>query len=168
MPAAKSATKSDKKGPPAKNQASARLAENRQAWHQYEILEKIEAGIALTGAEVKSARAHEINLKPAYAGIESGQVLLKNCHIAPYKPANNPDYNPDRQRVLLLNKKEIAWLQAQLDEGGLTLIPLAAYLKKGRIKIELGLGRGKKIYDKRQDLKRRDQNREIARHFRRG
>ncbi len=174
MPATKAAAKSGKSSKPvktakgAKPAPSAHLADNRQAWHQYEILEKIEAGIALTGAEVKSARAHEINLKSAYAGIENGQVLLKNCHIAPYKPANDPNYNPDRPRVLLLNKKEIGWLEAQMDEGGLTLVPLSAYLKKGRIKIELGLGRGKKLFDKRQDLKRRDQNREISRHFRRG
>ena len=165
MSGKKSTSKSKKSDKP---EFSTHLAENRNAWHQYEILEKIEAGIALTGAEVKSARAHEINLKPAYASIEHGQVVLKNCHIAPYKPANDAKYNPDRERILLLNKKEIEWIETQLEQQGMTLIPLSAYLKKGRIKIELGIGKGKKLFDKRQDIKRRDQNREIARHFRRG
>ena len=151
---------------PAKAATSSQLANNRYAFHQYEILEKIVAGIVLTGAEVKSARAHEINLKPAYASIEKGQVILKNCHIAPYKHANDPQYNPDRFRQLLLHKKEIAWLDSQINENNLTLIPLAAFLQKGKIKIELGLGRGKKLHDKRQDSKRHDQDREIARHFR--
>lgn len=147
-------------------QTSSHLADNRYAYHQYEILEKIEAGIVLTGPEVKSVRAHNINLKPAYASVESGEVILKNCHIAPYKQANDQHYDPDRFRKLLLNKKEIAWLDAQINEHRLTLVPLSAYLKKGRIKIELGLGRGKQLHDRRQDLKRRDEEREIARHVR--
>jgi len=143
------------------------LANNRYAFHQYEVLEKIEAGLVLTGAEVKSVRNHDINIKPSYASIENGEVLLKNCHISPYKLAYDANYNPDHPRRLLLNKKEIAYLDSQTRENGLTLIPLAVYLKKGRIKVELGLCRGKKLHDKRQDLKRRDQNREISRHFRR-
>lgn len=151
---------------PAKPASPSQLANNRYAFHQYEILEKVEAGIVLTGAEVKSARNHEINLKPAYASIEKDQVILKNCHIAPYKLANDPNYKPDHFRQLLLNKKEIAWLDSQISENNLVLIPLSAYLKKGKIKIQLGLGRSKKLHDKRQDLKRRDQDREIAKHFR--
>jgi SsrA-binding protein len=153
---------------PAQPATSSHLADNRYAYHQYEILEKIEAGIVLSGAEVKSVRNHDINLKPAYASVEGGEIWLKNCHISPYKSANDPDYNPERFRRLLLNKKEIVWLESQSNEHGLTIIPLSVYLKKGRIKVELGLGRGKKLHDKRQDLKRQDQNREISRHFRRG
>lgn len=139
------------------------LAENRKAFHEYEILEKYEAGIVLTGPEVKSAKARQINLKAGYASIESGQVILKNTHIAPYKPANDQKYNPERYRTLLLNKKEIELIDKQLTQQGLTLIPLQAHLKKGKIKILLGLGRGKKIYDKRHDLKKKAQKLEIKR-----
>lgn len=153
---------------PAKPAPDNQLANNRYAFHQYEILEKIEAGIVLTGAEVKSARNHDISIKPAYASIENGEVLLKNCHISPYKLANDPHYVPERYRRLLLNHKEIAYLDSQTRENGLTLIPLSVYLKKGRIKVELGLCRGKKLHDKRQDLKRKAQTREIERHFRKG
>lgn len=153
---------------PAKPVTDSQLANNRYAFHQYEVLEKIEAGLVLTGAEVKSCRNHDINIKPAYAGIENGTVWLKNCHIAPYKLANDQHYNPDRFRQLLLNKKEIEYLDKQSRENGLTIIPLAVYLKKGRVKVELGLCRGKKLHDKRQNLKRKAQTREIERHFRRG
>lgn len=139
------------------------LAENRKAFHEYEILEKITAGISLTGAEVKSARSKQINIKPAYAAIENGQVILKNCHIAPYKPAADDKYNPDRFRQLLLHKKEIAYLESKLAEKGLTLIPLQAHLTKGKIKILLGLGKGKQQFDKRADLKKKAQNMDIKR-----
>jgi SsrA-binding protein len=139
------------------------LAENRKAFHQYEILEKITAGIVLTGPEVKSARAKQINLKPGYASIENSQAILKNVHIAPYKPANDEKYKPERFRQLLLHKKEIAYLDSKLSEKGLTLIPLQAHLTKGKIKILLGLCRGKQLYDKRQALKKKAQNMEIKR-----
>ncbi len=152
---------------PAKPVTDSQLAHNRYAFHQYEVLEKIEAGIVLTGAEVKSVRNHDISIKPAYASIEGNQVILKNCHIAPYKLANDPLYNPERYRQLLLNHKQITFLDSQIRENGLTLIPLSVYLKKGRIKVELGLCRGKKLHDKRQDLKKKAQTREIERHFRR-
>lgn len=139
------------------------LAENRKAYHEYEILEKVTAGIVLTGPEVKSARAKQINIKPGYANIENGQVILKNIHISAYKPANDEKYNPDRFRSLLLNKKEIAYLDNKLSEKGLTLIPLQAHLTRGKIKIVLGLCRGKQLHDKRQDLKKKAQNMEIKR-----
>ncbi len=142
------------------------LANNRLAFHNYEILEKFEAGIVLTGPEVKSARAKHINLKPAYVSIEGGQAVLKNCHIAPYKPANDQHYLPDRQRNLLLHKEQLAFLDKKLSEKGLTLVPLSAYIKKGKIKIQIGLGKGKQGHDKRQDLKKKSQTREIERHFR--
>lgn len=145
------------------------LASNRQAFHQYEILEKFEAGIVLTGAEVKSCRAKQINLKPAYASIEGGRVILKKCHISPYQKAIDAStYEPERPRYLLLNHKEIAHLDRQLSEHGLTLVPLNCYLKKGKVKIEMGLGKGKQVHDKRQDLKKKSQDREISRHFRKG
>jgi SsrA-binding protein len=149
-----------------KPKTSSRLANNRQAFHQYEILEKIEAGIVLTGAEVKSTRAHEINIKSGYASIDKGEVILKNCHISPYKLAHDPNYNPDRHRKLLLNRKEITHLEKQIHESNLALIPLSIFLKKGKIKVELGLGKGKKQYDKRHDLKRKDQELQMSRHFR--
>lgn len=149
-----------------KPKSDSQLANNRYAFHQYEILEKFEAGIVLTGAEVKSARAHEINIKSGYAGIENGEVILKNTHISPYKLANDQNFNPERHRKLLLNRKEINQIEKDIHEGGLTLIPLGVFLKKGKIKVQLGLGRGKKQFDKRQDLKKKDQERQISRLFR--
>ena len=143
------------------------LAENRQAYHQYEILEKITAGLVLSGPEVKSARAKHLNLKSAYASIENGQALLKNLHISAYQAAPDPHYNPERVRHLLLHKKEIFYLDNQLSQKGLTLIPLQAHLTRGKIKIVLGLCRGKKLYDKRQDLKKKVQNLEIKRSLKR-
>lgn len=142
------------------------LATNRLAFHNYEILEKFEAGIVLSGPEVKSARAKQINLKPAYISIESGEAILKNSHIAPYKPANDQHYQPDRYRKLLLHRDQLAFLDKKLSEKGLTLVPLSAYIKKGKIKIQIGLGKGKQSHDKRQDLKKKSQTREIERHFR--
>ena len=139
------------------------LAENRKAFHEYEILEKIEAGIVLTGPEVKSIRARQINIKPAYASIEGNQVILKNCHIAPYKPANDQHYNPERYRTLLLSKKEIILLEKQLSQQGLTLVPIQVHLHKGKIKVLLGLCKGKQLHDKRQQLKEKAQNLDIKR-----
>ncbi|MCC6643126.1 SsrA-binding protein SmpB [Candidatus Peregrinibacteria bacterium] len=155
--------------PHKKTDFDSRLASNRKAFHQYEIIEKMEAGIILTGAEVKSARAKQINLKPAYVSIQNGEAFLKKCHISAYnKATSDTPHEAERDRKLLLNKIQIAHLDSQLSEHGLTVIPLNAYLKKGKIKIEIGLGRGKKLHDKRQDLKRKAQTREISRHFRQG
>jgi len=152
---------------PKKKELEGILAENRKAFHEYEIIEKVTAGIVLTGPEVKSARAKQINIKPGYCSIENGQLILKNIHIAPYKPANDTAYEPEHPRNLLLHKKEIAYLEGQLAEQGLTLIPLQAHLTKGKIKILLGLGRGKKLFDKRQSLKNKATNLEINRELKR-
>ncbi len=145
-----------------------RLAENRQAFHQYEILDKFEAGLVLTGAEVKSCRQKHLHLKTAYISLENSQAVLKKCHIAAYAAAADQHYQPDRERRLLLNRKELTFLQKQTSEHGLTIVPLSAYLKKGKIKLEIALVRGKKLHDKRQTLKRKAQDRDIARYFRRG
>ena len=143
------------------------LADNRYAFHQYEILEKFEAGIVLTGGEVKSIRHGQVNLKPAYAAVESGNIYLKQANISPYKQAHDfKSYDAERPRRLLLHAHEITYLEKQLQTKGYTLVPLGLYLKKGKIKVSLGLGKGKQAHDKRQDLKRKDQNREIERHFR--
>lgn len=143
------------------------LAENRKAFFSYEILEKLECGVALTGPEVKSAKARQINIKPGYASIEKGQVILKGTHIAPYKQSTDFMYNPDRYRQLLLHKKEITWLEKQQDLQGLTLIPLQVHLKKGKIKILIGLCKGKQLHDKRESLKKKAQNLEIKRALKR-
>jgi SsrA-binding protein len=144
------------------------IAVNRQALHEYEVLEKFEAGIVLTGPEVKSAKGGNVNIKPGYASIENAEVILKNVHISPYKPAADfqKSYQPDHPKKLLLNKKEIAYLDKQLSTQGLTLIPLGMHLKKGKIKVSLGLCKGKKLHDKRQDLKKKAQNLEINRALR--
>lgn len=142
------------------------ITENKRAYHDYEILEKYKAGVKLTGAEVKSAKLGQANLKGAYAAISSnGAPLLVGCRIAPYKPAANAqaNYEPTRSRVLLLSKKEIKYLSGKLKEKRYSLIPLAVENKSGLIKIELGLGRGKKQYEKREAIKKKDLEREIGR-----
>lgn len=140
------------------------LAQNKKAFADYEILEKIEAGIILSGPEVKSARAGQVNLKGSYIEVDpDGQAYTRNIHISPYKQAPNPDYNPTKRRKLLLHKKEIIKLQTQLDTKGTTVIPLDFHLAKNHIKITIGICRGKKKYDRREELKKRDQNIEIKR-----
>lgn len=137
---------------------------NRKARHDYHILESLEAGIALTGAEVKSIRDGKISFKDAHARIKNGEVWLVGAHISPYKNKNSFDpYNPLRDRKLLLHKKQIKKLAASTQEKGLTLIPLKLYFKRGLAKIELGVGKGKKLYDKRYDLKKKETEREIDR-----
>ena len=140
------------------------LAQNKKAFADYEILEKIEAGIVLSGAEVKSARAGQVNLKGSYIDVDpDGQAFTRNIHISPYKQAPNPDYNPTARRKLLLHKKEIIKLQTQLDTKGTTVVPLDLHLANNRIKMTIGICRGKKQYDRRQELKKKDQNLEIKR-----
>ncbi|MFQ5962193.1 MAG: SsrA-binding protein SmpB, partial [Candidatus Methylomirabilales bacterium] len=138
------------------------LTTNRKAYHEYHIEEAFEAGIALTGTEVKSLREGRANLRDGYAAVEGGEVFLANCHISPYTPANRFNHVPLRRRKLLLHRAEIRRLIGKVQEKGLTLIPLSLYLKNGRVKVELALCRGKKQYDKREDLKRRTQEREVA------
>ena len=143
------------------------LVQNRQARFNYEILEKVEAGIALEGTEVKSIREGKANIKEAYADIRSGEAWLIGAHISPYSHGNITNHDPLRERKLLLNAVEIHRLQSKVMEKGLTLVPLRLYLKGRLVKLELGVGRGKKLGDKREDIKKRDQEREIARAIRR-
>ena len=139
------------------------LVQNRQARFNYEILEKVEAGIALEGTEVKSIREGKANIKEAYADIRSGEAWLIGAHISPYSHGNITNHDPLRERKLLLNTVEIHRLQSKVMEKGLTLVPLRLYLKGRLIKLELGVGRGKKLGDKREDIKKRDHEREIHR-----
>ncbi|MDF1536495.1 MAG: SsrA-binding protein SmpB [bacterium] len=137
--------------------------ENRQARFNFEILEKIEAGISLAGTEVKAIREGKANIKEAYADIRDGEVYLVGAHISPYSHGNITNHNPLRERKLLLKSTEIKRLQGKVMEKGLTLVPVRLYLKGRLIKLELGVGRGKKLLDKRDDIKKREQEREIQR-----
>jgi SsrA-binding protein len=139
------------------------LVENRQARFNYEILEKIEAGISLVGTEVKSIREGRANIKEGYADIRDGEAFLIGAHISPYSHGNISNHDPLRERKLLLNAREIHRLQGKIMEKGLTIVPLRLYLKGRLIKLELGVGRGKKLTDKREDIKKKDQEREIQR-----
>lgn len=139
------------------------LCENRKARFNYEILEKFEAGIALLGSEVKSLREGGGNLADAYAYFHRGELWLANCHIAHYKAANQFNHEPTRQRKLLMHEQELTRLQGKIQEKGLTLIPMSLYLKNGRVKVELGLGKGKKAHDKRDTIKKRESDRELKR-----
>jgi SsrA-binding protein len=139
------------------------IAQNRKARHEYEILQTVEAGIVLVGTEVKALRAGKVNLGDSYAEIKRGEVWLVKMHIGPYEMGNRMNHEPFRRRKLLLNRREIRKLQPKLDEGGRTLVPLKIYFKRGRVKVELGLGKGKKLYDKRDDKAKRDAERQMAR-----
>ena len=139
------------------------LATNRQAFHHYFIQERLEAGVVLQGTEVKSLRQGRANLKDSYALARQGEIWLLNCHISPYTHGNLSNHHPLRDRKLLLHREEIRRLERQRRLSGLTLIPLRLYLRKGRVKVELGLAKGKKLYDKRETIKRRDLDREARR-----
>lgn len=140
------------------------FSENKKVYYDYEILEKLEAGIVLIGQEVKSIRTGRINLAGTYVVLQENEVFLINANIPPYQPKNAPtDYNPKRSRKLLLKKSEIKYLIGKTKEKGLTLIPLRVYSKKGKIKIEFGITKGKKKRDKRELIKKRDIEREIRR-----
>lgn len=140
------------------------IANNKNALFHYQILEKLEAGIVLTGAEVKSAKLGQINLKGSYVSINKGVPWLIKCHISPYKMAGSQkNYEPTRPRKLLLKKSEISSLIGRLSSAGLTLIPVSVYTKGGFIKLEIGLAKGKKEIDKREKIKKREVNRRIQR-----
>ena len=139
------------------------VATNRKARHNYQILDSVEAGIVLTGSEIKSIRAGRVSLGDAYVRPEGGELWLLNAHIARYEPGAYLSHEPTRRRKLLLHSKEIAFLAGKVREKGLTLVPLRLYLKDGRAKIEVALGRGKKLYDKRESIARREADREIQR-----
>jgi SsrA-binding protein len=139
------------------------LATNRKAYHDYFVEEAHEAGIALTGTEIKSVRAGSVNLRDSFAQVRNGELWLMNAHIAPYEPASRQNADPYRDRKLLMHRKEIMRLFGRAQEKGLTIIPLRLYLKKNRAKIEVGLARGKKQYDKREAIGKRESEREIRR-----
>ncbi len=139
---------------------------NRKALHDYHILERLEAGISLTGTEIKSIRDGRVNLREAYARPERGEMWLVGAHIARYPPAGPFNHDPTRRRKLLLHRKQIRSLMREVDEKGLTLVPLRLYLKEGRVKVELALARGKRQYDRRQAIARREADREMRRALR--
>jgi len=139
------------------------IATNRKARHDYAILETYEAGIVLTGTEVKSLRQGRASLTDAFASIEDGEVFLRNLHIPEYTQGTWTNHAPRRTRKLLLHRQEIAKLIGKTKESGLTLVPLQLYFSDGKVKVELALARGKRSYDKRQDLAKRDAQREITR-----
>ncbi|CUH94304.1 SsrA-binding protein [Propionispora sp. 2/2-37] len=140
--------------------------ENRKARHDYHIHETYEAGLVLTGTEVKSLRAGKANLKDSFARIENGEVMLHNMHISPYDQGNRFNHEPLRTRKLLMHRYEIVKLIGKTKEKGYTLVPIKIYFTRGRAKLELGLATGKKLYDKRQDLAAKDAKREMDRAFR--
>ncbi len=141
------------------------IASNRRARHEYFILETFEAGIALQGSEIKSIRAGQISLAEAYVRIEENEAWLEDAHIAPYEQASIFNHEPRRPRKLLLHSKEIRKLWNDVRQKGVTVIPLSVYLKGGRAKVEIAIARGKKLYDKRAEMARRDAQREIDRHL---
>ncbi|RPI75970.1 MAG: SsrA-binding protein SmpB [Ignavibacteriales bacterium] len=138
---------------------------NRKARHEYSILQTFEAGIVLTGTEVKALREGKANLVDSYASLIKGEVWLNSAHISEYKHGNINNHDPVRSRKLLLNKSEIRKLIGKVKEKGLTLIPLRLYFKKGKVKVELALAKGKKVYDKRESIAKRDLQRDQERKF---
>jgi len=142
------------------------IAENRKARHEYHIEDVIEAGLVLQGTEVKSIRGRRVNLKDSFAKVENNEVFLYGMHISPYEQGNRYNHDPLRVRKLLLNRSEIRRLIGITREKGMALIPLRLYFRRGRVKLELAVARGKKLYDKRQDLAERNAQRDIERAFR--
>ncbi len=138
-------------------------ASNRRALHEYQILETLEVGIALTGTEIKSVRAGKVNLREAYARVERGELWLYNSHISPYDAGNRYNHEPTRKRKLLAHTREIGRLAGKANESGNTLVPLKVYDRRGHVKVELAVARGKRSYDKRATMAERDARREIER-----
>jgi SsrA-binding protein len=142
------------------------IASNRKARHDYDIVEELEAGIALTGSEIKSIRAGGAHIREAYARPQDGEMWLYGAHIAAYDAASYQNHEPTRPRRLLMHRSQIREWSSEVAEKGLTIVPLSLYLKDGMAKIQLGLGRGRKLYDKRRAIARRDADREIQRALR--
>lgn len=163
---AKQSSKKEQPKAAANNAPVKMITVNRQAYHDYEVERTIEAGISLVGTEIKSIRDGKVNLRGSYAIARKGELWLENAHIAVYEQGNRYNHEPTRNRKLLLHRREITQLQARVETKGLTLVPLKLYLKGGKAKIELGLCRGKKLYDKREAITERDVKREIERTFR--
>lgn len=141
------------------------IAKNPVARHNYIITDTLEAGIVLTGTEIKSIRNGKVNLKDSYAGIKNGEAYIYSMHISPYEQGNIFNKDPLRDRKLLLNKREIFRLSGLINQKGYTLIPISLYFKNNIVKLELGIGKGKKLYDKREDLKKKDSEMYIKKHM---
>ena len=141
------------------------IAKNPNAYHNYDIKDTIEAGIELSGTEIKSIRNGKINLKDSYAIIKNGEAFVYGIHISPYEFGNIYNKDPLRTRKLLLHKHEINKLFGQIQQQGVSLVPISAYFKGSKVKIQIGIGKGKKLFDKREDLKRKDDNLYIQRHM---
>ncbi len=150
------------------NEARKVIAQNRKARFNYSVEDTIECGLALEGTEVKSVKEGSVSFADSFALIENGEVWMQNFHISPYAYSSVFNHNPDRKKKLLLHKDEIKRLTRKVEEKGCTLVPLDFYLKNGRVKVTLGVCKGKKLYDKRADIKERDVNRELSREFRKG
>lgn len=148
-----------------KNETAKLVANNKKAYHDYFIEEKYECGIALHGTEVKSLRMGKCSIKEAFIRIENGEVFVYGMHISPYEKGNIFNKDPLRVKKLLLHKQEINKLVGKIKEKGYTLVPLQVYFSKGKAKVEIGLARGKKLYDKREDIAQKDQKREMQREF---
>ncbi len=143
------------------NEHDRTVATNRRARHEYEVLETVEAGVVLRGTEVKSLRSGQVNFKDSYATMRGNEAWLLGCHISPYSHGTDANHDPERDRKLLLHRREIARLTGKVAERGLTLVPLRIYFKNGRAKLELGLARGKKLHDKRSAIREREVRREM-------
>ena len=144
------------------------IAKNKKAWHEYFVLEDYEAGIELCGTEVKSIRLGKVNLKDSWCGVKNGEMFVNGMHISPYEQGNIFNREPARPRRLLLHKREIMKLFGESKQQGLAIIPLSLYFKDGRAKLQIGLCKGKKLYDKREDAARRDAKRDMERGVRGG
>ena len=140
------------------------VATNKKARHEYFIEDTIEAGIVLTGTEVKSIRQGKINIKESYATVENGEIFINGMHISPYEQGNIYNVDPLRKRKLLLHKREIRKLMAAITQKGYTLVPLSVYIKDGLVKVELATAKGKKLYDKRDDIAKKDAERRMQQH----
>jgi SsrA-binding protein len=142
------------------------VTSNRRALHEYSIVESLETGIVLTGTEIKSIRAGKMSITEAYARIIDGELWLVGAHISPYTHGSYTNHDPDRQRKLLVHRQQIRELRAKVEQKGMTLVPLRIALRGGRAKVDIGVGRGKKLWDKRDASAERDANRDIAREMR--
>lgn len=139
------------------------IAKNKRAWFEFEILQKVEAGIELKGTEVKSLRAGKVSIDESFGRIEDGEVFLHGLHIAIYEPATVMNHEPTRVRKLLLHRREIKKLAGKVEQRGFTLLPLSIYFRHGLVKVQLGLARGKSLVDRRESIKRRDEERQVQR-----
>lgn len=144
-----------------KRVSDAVAARNKKAFHDFEILERFEAGMVLLGTEVKAIREHRVNLKDSYAKVIEGEVWLENCHISAYSHGNIQNHEPVRPRKLLLTRREIDKLTGETVKGGLTIVPLQLYFRRGKVKVEIALARGKKLHDKRESARRKVVDREV-------